>query len=81
MHYREQFPPHPFFPRFATPEEWQEYMRTDLVEYTRIMDRNQAIFYEDYGRHQAQVQAQQAEEARIAAEVAATTFDWQDFGL
>ncbi|MCI83410.1 hypothetical protein A2U01_0104686, partial [Trifolium medium] len=54
MSYREQFPPPPFFPRVATPDAWHEYMRADRAEYEAIMDRNEAVFFEQYGAFEAQ---------------------------
>ncbi|MCI66954.1 hypothetical protein A2U01_0088212, partial [Trifolium medium] len=61
MSYRQQFPHPSFYPRFQSPEEWNEYRRADQMEYQAIMDRNEAVFYEQYGAHmRAQEEAQRA---------------------
>ncbi|MCI91414.1 hypothetical protein A2U01_0112708, partial [Trifolium medium] len=48
MSYRQQFPPPPFYPRFPSPKAWTEYRRADEIEYEAIMNRNEAVFYEQY---------------------------------
>ncbi|MCI55382.1 hypothetical protein A2U01_0076632, partial [Trifolium medium] len=68
MSYRQQFPPPPFYPRFPTPEAWTEYQRADEVEYQAIMDRNEAVFYEQYGAH---MRAQDEQRAAASASAAA----------
>ncbi|MCI59372.1 hypothetical protein A2U01_0080627, partial [Trifolium medium] len=45
------FPPPPFYPRFPSPEAWNEYRQADQLEYQAIMNRNEAVFYEQYGAH------------------------------
>ncbi|MCI88127.1 hypothetical protein A2U01_0109413, partial [Trifolium medium] len=62
MSYRQQFPPAPFYPRFPSPKAWNEYRRSDQIEYEAIMDHNDAVFYAQYGAH---IRAQ--EEERVAA--------------
>ncbi|MCI95690.1 hypothetical protein A2U01_0116989, partial [Trifolium medium] len=54
MIYRQQFPPASFFPLYPSPEAWQEHWRVDGLEYEAIMDRNEAVFYEQYGAFEAQ---------------------------
>ncbi|MCI77309.1 hypothetical protein A2U01_0098579, partial [Trifolium medium] len=38
MSYRQQFPPPHFYPRFPSPEAWNEYRRADEIEYQAIMN-------------------------------------------
>ncbi|MCI84491.1 hypothetical protein A2U01_0105769, partial [Trifolium medium] len=70
MSYRQQFPPPPFYPRFPSPEAWTEYQRADEVEYHAIMDRNEAVFYEQYGVH---MRAQEEQRASASASAAAAS--------
>ncbi|MCI50098.1 hypothetical protein A2U01_0071342, partial [Trifolium medium] len=67
MSYRQQFPPPPFYPRFQTPDEWNAYRQADQVEYQAIMDRNEAVFYEQYGAH---MRAQEEQRAAASASAA-----------
>ncbi|MCI93252.1 hypothetical protein A2U01_0114550, partial [Trifolium medium] len=55
MSYMQQFPPPPFYPRFQL-----EYRRTDQLEYEAIMNRNEAVFYEQYGAHMKAQEEQRA---------------------
>ncbi|MCI79388.1 hypothetical protein A2U01_0100659, partial [Trifolium medium] len=61
-------PPPPFYPRFPTPEAWNEYRQADQIEYQAIMDRNEAVFYEQYGAH---MKAQGEQGAAASASAAA----------
>ncbi|MCI41333.1 hypothetical protein A2U01_0062566, partial [Trifolium medium] len=69
-------------PRFPSPEAWTEYRRADQIEYETIMNRNEAVFYEQYEAH---MKAQ--EEQRVAAASAAATsagspvFTFSELGL
>ncbi|MCI86963.1 hypothetical protein A2U01_0108244, partial [Trifolium medium] len=67
MTYRQQFPPAPFYPRFPSPETWTEYRRNDQIKYDAIMDRNEAIFYEQYENHMKAQEEQRAAAASAAA--------------
>ncbi|MCI75364.1 hypothetical protein A2U01_0096633, partial [Trifolium medium] len=50
---------------------WTEYRRADEVEYQAIMDRNEAVFYEQYGAH---MRAQDEQRAAASASAAAGGF-------
>ncbi|MCI47380.1 hypothetical protein A2U01_0068621, partial [Trifolium medium] len=67
MTYQQQFPPPLFYPRFPSPEAWNEYWRADQVEYAAIMDRNEAVFYEQYGAHMKAQEDQRAVGASVSA--------------
>ncbi|MCI68471.1 hypothetical protein A2U01_0089732, partial [Trifolium medium] len=68
MSYRQQFPPPPFYPRVPSPEAWNEYRQADQLEYQAIMDRNEAVFYEQYEAH---MKAQEEQRAAASASAAA----------
>ncbi|MCI72126.1 hypothetical protein A2U01_0093389, partial [Trifolium medium] len=68
MTYRQQFPPPLFYPRFPSPEAWAEYRRAYQIEYEAIMNRNEAVFYEQYEAH---VKAQEEQRAAAASASAA----------
>ncbi|MCI77463.1 hypothetical protein A2U01_0098733, partial [Trifolium medium] len=73
------FPPAPFYPRFPSPEAWTEYRRNDQIEYKAIIDRNEAVFYEQYGAH---MRAQKEERVASAAANAGTPeFTFSELGL
>ncbi|MCI90550.1 hypothetical protein A2U01_0111843, partial [Trifolium medium] len=63
-----------------SPEAWQEHRRVDRLEYEAIMDRNEAVFYEQYGVFEAQRKAQK--EARAAAAATRSpAFTYSELGL
>ncbi|MCI84225.1 hypothetical protein A2U01_0105501, partial [Trifolium medium] len=62
--------PPPFYPRFPSPEAWTEYQRADEIEYQAIMDRNEAVFYEQYGTH---MRAQEEQIVAASASAAAAS--------
>ncbi|MCI76165.1 hypothetical protein A2U01_0097434, partial [Trifolium medium] len=50
---------------------WTEYRRADQIEYEAIMDRNETVFYEQYGAH---IKAQEEQRADGASASAAGAF-------
>ncbi|MCI46272.1 hypothetical protein A2U01_0067512, partial [Trifolium medium] len=53
---------------FPSPEVWTEYRRADQIEYEAIMNRNEAVFYEQYEAH---MKAQEEQRAAASASTAA----------
>ncbi|MCI48332.1 hypothetical protein A2U01_0069575, partial [Trifolium medium] len=83
MSYRQQFPPPPFYPRFPSPEAWTGYQRADQIKYEAIMNRNEALFYEQYEAH---MKAQEEQRAAASASAAATShgapiFTYSELGM
>ncbi|MCI42042.1 hypothetical protein A2U01_0063277, partial [Trifolium medium] len=53
----------------------------DRIEYEAIMDRNEAVFYEQYGSYAAQMRAQEEESAVAAANAGTPEFTYSELGL
>ncbi|MCI52552.1 hypothetical protein A2U01_0073797, partial [Trifolium medium] len=82
MTYRQQFPPAPFYPRFPSLEAWTEYRRADQIEYETIMNRNKAVFYEQYGAHmRAQEEEMDDAASAAAANASSPEFTFSELGL
>ncbi|MCI18559.1 hypothetical protein A2U01_0039713, partial [Trifolium medium] len=84
MTYRQQFPPPPFYPRFPSPEAWTEYRRVDQIEYEAIMNRNEAVFYEQYEAHMKAQEEQRVAAASASAAAASAgfpMFTFSEFGM
>ncbi|MCI53335.1 hypothetical protein A2U01_0074581, partial [Trifolium medium] len=82
MSYRQQFHPPPFYPRFPSPEAWNEYRRADEIEYQGIVDSNEAVFYEQYGAHmRAQEEQRAAASASAAASHGSPIFTYSELGM
>ncbi|MCI63761.1 hypothetical protein A2U01_0085018, partial [Trifolium medium] len=52
---------------FRSTEAWNEYRRSDQIEYEAIMDRNEAVFYEQYRAHMKAQEEKRAATATAAA--------------